>query len=346
MPESFEPRFGPLSANVHPAAATPVRRLWLFVLGVLGIVAGLEILVRCNEPLFEAATHRALAKAAMFDRHPRVDFLLFGTSRTQDGVSPDLISRSLRQIGKAPVDFRGYNAAFTSSSIEALEDQADRFIARPELKWVVFELSDPQIANLPTPWNPPPAATGSIEADLAAILRRVRLVKHREAFVSDNIARLPALLVFGPSLGGWEVKGIDQLSTWLGRKERDAEDFDASIWKPRVFRPDEPKRALDPAMDAIANRLAAISSKYTARGIRVSFASPPLSREWSPARERDVLQPLFAEVARRSGCEVWDFASLDLPQRFFRNSSHLGNVGRAHYSRALAIEGARLLGKL
>jgi hypothetical protein len=47
---------------------------------------------------------------------------------------------------------------------------------------------------------------------------------------------------------------------------------------------------------------------------------------------------MFAEVARRSGCEVWDFSSLALPERFFRNPSHLGDEGRAHFSRALAAE--------
>lgn len=318
MPESFEPSVWSLVLQ-RPSqfryARPAVRRLSIFVLGLVGIVAGLEILVRWNEPLFASATHRALATVAMFDRHARVDFLLFGTSRTQDGVSPYLISRSLQQFGTTLGEFCGYNAAFTSSSIDALEALADRFVARPELRWVVFELSDPQIVNLATSWNSPPQKGGSVEADLASLTCRIQLVKHREAFVSDNIARLPALLVFGPSLAG-EVRGIDQVSTWLGRRERTAEDFDAPIWKPRVIGPYARQMSLEPEMNAIANRLVAISSKYSSRGIRVSSASPPLSREWSLARERDELQPLFTEVARRSGCEVWDFASLDLPNGF------------------------------
>ncbi len=333
-----------MPASAQHSAAGPARILTRFVVGLVVLVACLEALVRRNEPLFASATHRALAKAAMFDRHPQVDFLLFGTSRTQDGVSPDLISRSLSEIAPSLGALRGYNAAFTSSSIDALEALAGRFVSRPELKWVVVELSDPQNLNPPTPWNAPPLAEGTVEAELAEFVRGLRFVKHRAAFVSDNIARLPALLVFGPSLGGWEVKGIDQVATWLGRREQPAVDFDASIWKPTIIQGDAPLQRLDTESSDIAGRYAAIAAKYHAHGIKVAFASPPLSREWTPAPERDSMKPLFAEVARRSGCEVWDFSSLSLPGRFFRNPSHLGDVGRAHYSRALAIESARLLG--
>jgi hypothetical protein len=316
----------------------------MFVAGMLVLGVCVEMWVRNNELLFESATHRALAKAAICDRHPRVDFLLFGTSRTQDGVSPNLISRALAEADSEMGSQRGYNAAFTSSSIDALEAIADRFLVRRELKWVVFEISDPQNSNPPTPWNNTgrDSESPALEARLVRFLEHVRFVRHRAAFVSDNLARLPALLVFAPALGGWEVKGSDQLASWLGHAEAAVEGFRTAEWQPRIFRGEDPTASLNAEVSALADRYAAIARRYRNRGVRVAFASPPLGQDWTPAPERNELKSLFAEVARRSGCEVWDYSSLVLAPGYFRNPSHLGRVGRAHYSHALGHEAARL----
>ena len=53
------------------------------------------------------------------------------------------------------------------------------------------------------------------------------------------------------------------------------------------------------------------------------------------APERKDLQTLFAEVARRSGCEVWDYTAARPPEGLFKDAGHLNREGRAHYSRAL-----------
>ena len=331
-----------VSAPVQTRSSA-ARRLGTFVLGLCLGVAALEGVVRRNDPLFFAASHRALTKAALFDRHPRVDFLFLGTSRIQDGVSPALISRALEEIRPELKGVRGYNAAFTSSSVDALEVLTDRFVSRPELQLIVIELSEPQTWNPPTPWTGSEPDRDTLEGRLASVAREVRFIRHRSAFLSDNLARLPALLVFAPSLGGWEVKGVDQAATWLGRQEPRAEGFEAGLWKPAILRPGGEPISLETAPSSIADRFAAVAARYRARGVAVVFASPPRGQDWSPAPERDSLKGLFAEVARRSGCEVWDFSSLPLPPRFFRNPSHLGNEGRAHFSQALAREAARHL---
>jgi hypothetical protein len=91
----------------------PNRRLVGFLLGLLVMVSAIELGIRCNESLFEAATHRALAKAAIFSRHPRVEVLFLGTSRTQDGVSPELASRAVNETSPELGPVPGFNAAFT-----------------------------------------------------------------------------------------------------------------------------------------------------------------------------------------------------------------------------------------
>jgi hypothetical protein len=329
----------------HQAGMTKSAcRLLYFVFGFLLALGLLELLVRQNAHLFEAASHRALAKAAMFEKHPRVNILFLGTSRTQDGVSPDLVTRALGEIAPKLGEVRGFNAAFTGSSLDSLIAIAPRFGFRPDLRVVVIELSAPQIGNDPTPWEEPKIAPQTIEDKLAAALRSIYFVRYRTAFNSDNLGRLPALLIFGSSMGGWETKGNDQLAAWLGRKEQAAVDFNPALWTPELFTPDAPPTALDSDTDAIATKLVTLIRQFENHGIKVVFTVPPLTRAWfESSPEKDRLRLLFSEIARRGKCEVWNFSTLRLPDSFFRDPSHLGKEGRAHYSRALALQMARVL---
>ena len=87
--------------NHMPVLTQSHRRLLAFVLGLIVFAGLLELGVRRNGLLFSAASHRALAKVAMFERHSRVDILFLGTSRTQDGVSPALIAEAVTKFAPA-----------------------------------------------------------------------------------------------------------------------------------------------------------------------------------------------------------------------------------------------------
>src|SRR4051812_912245 len=60
----------------------PAGRLVWFVVGLLLILAAVEAFERRHETFIAAASHRGLTKVAMFARHPRVDVLFLGSSRT------------------------------------------------------------------------------------------------------------------------------------------------------------------------------------------------------------------------------------------------------------------------
>jgi len=321
----------------------PGRRLATFILGLLTVLVALELLVRRNSLLFEAASHRALAKAAMFEKHPRVSILFLGTSRTNDGVSPDLVTRTIGEVAADLGDVPGFNAAFSGSSLDALVALVPRFGFRPDLRVVVIELSQPQIANQPAPWAESTAAHKTLEDRLADSIRSIEFIRYRTAFRSENLGRLPALLIFGSALGGWETKGTDQIKTWLGRKEPAAVGFEATRWTPELILPTGAPQTLSPTNEVIATELGTLARLFQDHGIKVIFAVPPLAQEVQQAPERNDLKPLFAEVARRGRCEVWNFAALALPRSLFRDVGHLDRTGRAHYSRALGIQLARVL---
>ncbi len=319
-----------------------IRRLVYFVLGLLLAVVALECFVRANSSLFAAASHRALTKVAIFEKHPRVDFLFLGTSRTQDGVSPVLMTRALREISPELGDVPGYNAAFTGSSLDSLIELVPHFGFRRDLKLVIIEVSSPQILNEPAPWKESEIPPVSVEDKLRNAAGNFHFIRYRKAFLSDNLGRLPALLIFPRSLSGWETKGKDQVASWLGREEQSANGFDAKIWTPELCTTASPAQKLDAINDAVANQLVAVARQFQEHGIKVAFAVPPMTRALD-APEKKSMKPLLVEIARRSECEVWNFAPLTLPDHFFRDPSHLGTVGRAHYSKALALQAAHLL---
>jgi hypothetical protein len=324
-------------------SSTPAARLLWFVTGLLLILASVEVFERRHTALIVAASHRGLTKVAMFDRHPRVNLLFLGTSRTQDGVSPDLVTRGLRVIAPELGELPGFNAAFTGSSLGALISLAPRFEGRRDVRVVIIELTDPQIFNEAAPWDEPVRPAVTLEDQLADAAAHARVVRYRKALLAGNLGRLPSVLA-AESLGGWETKGSEQLASWLGRRESPASGFVADRWTPERFGASSAGPPIaDAAVDEVAEQLGALSRRFRGRGIIPVFAVPPLSAGEREAPERQALRTLFAAVARRGLCEVWNFASLDLPDAYFRDASHLNREGRAQYSEALARELARVL---
>lgn len=317
------------------------RLVW-FLTGVVVLLVALEVFERSHSALFAATTHRGLTKVAMFERHPRVSVLFLGTSRTQDGVSPDLATRTLQEIAPELGVLPGFNAAFTGASLGALLSLAPRFEDRRDVRLVVIELSEPQIFNEAAPWDEPQRAAVTLEDRLGDAVQHVAIVRYRKALIGQNLGRLPSLLA-ATSMGGWETKGSEQFAAWMGRREARATGFDPVRWRPDILRPTSPAAPLGEAERDVANQLASLASRFRMHGITPIFAVPPLAAGDLDAPERHDLQALFAEVARRGQCEVWNFAPVQLPDALFRDISHLNREGRAHYSEALAHEIARVL---
>jgi len=312
----------------------PTQRLAAFAVGVLALLGGCELWVRSHEALFRAATHRALAKAALLDRQGPIDVLFVGTSRTQDGVSPRIFSQRLAAIGVAsPV--RAFNLAFTSSSLETLEYLAGRFAAREGLKLVVLELSAPQLKNETPPWEEPSRPPGTWEDGLFERLEKhSRLVAHRKALLGENLIRLPGLILFPRKLDGSEVMLTDQLRKAVDWDSGSRRPDDAESWRPMVLLPD---RTTGGAIESPwVPRMARIARSFAVRGAKVVFVVPPLAPDDGSEERAPMMKKMFAELATASENEVWDFSEPTHPDDFFRGPTHLNDKGRSAFSRALA----------
>jgi hypothetical protein len=322
---------------------SPARRLACFVGGLGLILALLEGAMRWQPGLFEAAAHRALAKAFMFDQHKNVSLLFLGTSRSQDGVSPPLVTRALKELAPELGNQPGFNAAFTGSSLDALASLTPRFASRQGLRFAVIELSGPQTSNGAALLDEDTSDDPGVEGQLSRIASAAKLVRYRKAFVPENFTRLAKMLLFGASLSGWETETRDQWNSWRGKPEAAAEKFDPGLWTPEILDSHGEAQKLSRKNEAICQQLVALAQSYADHGIPLAFAVPPLTAKWKANSESKSLPLLFSEVARRTGCEVWNYSARPIPENFFSNPSHLGPKGRAHYSAALAVQLARRL---
>ena len=328
---------------------TPARRLLLFIGSLAALALALEGFVRAHEAPFAAATNRALAKAALLDAHGPEEVLFFGTSRVQDGVSPQVFSEALGAIPAVPA----FNLAFTSSSLASLEELAKRYEDRPGLRLAFIELSTPQLENGGPVWDEPVPGP-DVEGQLTEwIHAHVRTIAHRQALVSDNVVRLPSLIWFAPALDGSETRLTDQFAAFFGQREGLLEGFEAAEWQPVRWTGSEPlpanpaappRRTLfsfatQQARSQFVERLTRLVEGYRSRGVRIVFVVPPLTVGFKPAEERgDFMKSFFILLAKGSGAEVWDYSGLVLPDRLFRGESHLNRIGRAYFSEALARE--------
>ena len=307
-------------------------RLLRFALGTLTALVAVELAVRVEEPLFAAASHRVLAKAALLDRHGHVEVLFFGTSRTQDGVSPSLVSDELARAGGPRV--RAFNLASTASSLETLDYLAQRFAGRPGLELAVVEVSEPQLVSAALPWLPDAAPRDGEQRLLAWTAARVRLVEHRSFLIGENLARLPALLLLAPRLDGSEVTMADQLAAALGARNAPAPPFDLASWAPTIWTASQ-AAAQSPAPPNL-EALVSLARRLSSGGARVAFVVPPLAPgAHAPEREKP-LRDLFAALAQETHCPVWDYSGIAAPADLFRGETHLAPAGRAQFSRALA----------
>jgi hypothetical protein len=309
------------------------RRLVLFVGGLCAALGGLEWAAQANNELLEALSDRGRIKIAMFAQHSRDQFLFLGSSRMEGAVSPILITRAVGSIAPELGDVHGFNAAYAGANLDALSALIPRIGFTNNLRLVVIEASAAQLAISPAPQEKLQSSVATIEDRLVTVAQHIYIVKHRKAY--GYLGYLPAILIFGPRLGGWETKAKDQIASFRGREEEAAVGFEEQLWTPELFLPSTDPQLLDEQSEKIVARLVTIAQEVQRRGVSVVFVVPPLRGDLV-ALENNVLRPLFAEIARRTHCEVWNFSSQSLPEVFFRDTSHLGDIGRAHFSRALA----------
>ncbi len=312
--------------------APPVKRLLGYALGLVAAFAVVEVGAKHFQPLLVAARHRALFKAALLRRKPPMDVLFFGTSRTGEGLRPSIVAPLMH----AAV----FNLSVQYSSFEILEDLTQTFSHRPGLKQVLLEISASQLGHHPLAWRQPPASL-PIDPDFdsrvfAWLSAHSALVAEREAFVLEGLSRTFAVLLFAPFFDGSEQFGIDYFLALRGHPVPQTNPADAAYFVPVVHQPAPSAPLASAEYEDDAQRYARMARDFASAGVKVAFFVPPSSSEsahWEA-------QPAFQEVVERvsSLCQapVIDFAASPIPNRFFRDPTHLNHQGGTLVSRVIA----------
>ncbi len=326
---------GQLTADAIPRVSSPAVRLMAFVIGLILALGACEALMRAADPVFHAASHRTLTKLAQLGKHGPIEVLFIGTSRTNDGVSPRLFSEALEAERSELSWVHGFNLSSASSSMEIVEWLTQQVAARPGLLLVFIEVSDVQLKSVPLQWEPPQEAPTTLEGRLERIVEsHSRLVANRGLLFSDNVTRLPGLLLFAPALDGSEVLVVDQLKAWMGMRGPRFPAKDLSAWK--VGDGAVLTEAGSPLPGDRLDRLVAVAKAFQDHGVRVVFNVPPLAPELQVPERTSSMHEFLRVLGARSGAEVWDWSGATLPDDIFRGTTHLNPAGRAQFSRVLA----------
>lgn len=295
----------------------------------------LEIFVRKNENVFEGASHRLLAKTANYQNKPHISYVFFGTSRTQDGVAPRLVSRHMQQLKPELQPQIGFNSATMGGSLDDLFQLLPRYLENPELRTVLIEISTPHLGNKP---SLPAANVGdykSFEERISYELQKFAIIKYRLAFRPGTFGTVISLLLFSPIMSGSEVRLTDFIAAWSGKIEPDPQDFHAEIWTPSPIIPNAADISFNQELENQLIKLKDISSKLKNNGIKVIFYVPPASS--APLPERDQLIPFYRELVYRTQADLWDFSSCAIPDKYFKDPTHLNkDEGKSSWSFAIA----------
>lgn len=298
-----------------------MRRLLQLIAVVLGLLLALEVVCRLRQEGLAAVAHRVRFKLALLHARGAVDFVVLGSSRTNDGVKPPLMG-----LGD------GFSAATPSTSLQTLEYFAEGL--GPQ-KRVLVEVSKPTFSDFPMDAVDATPA-GSYEGDpIGAWLQaHSALLQLRRAFAIENLPRVFAL--FFPS----RFDGSEWLRTrFLLESFREADTAppgvsDDAAWVPLAHDLSTPT-ALDADGERVVSGFIRVVATLRKNGAQVVLTAPPVGSGWKGDECIESMNAVRREVARRTGAPFLDFTCAPINDAWFVEGQHLSAQGRAKYSRVL-----------
>ena len=317
------------------------RKPVIYFVVLLAVLASLELAVRMNEQSLLSVQNKVLLKKQMVLLRRPTHVLFLGTSRTQDGVEPRALMKSMTRIDPDSEDVELFNAAATASTMDSLKYFVETILCKEGLKLLVIEVSDPQMMNGPTAFEFNEASVPkNTEEHLQKFLSdHSCLVRHRKLFRLDSLRRIPTLWLSDFSVGT-ELFRRAVLSDLAERIDRDAVAQEAGTgrWKPEAIPPADKLSELKLSEQQIKAVQVYKEIVVVARrsDVEVLFMIPPLRGEWADKEFDPHHQAFYQGLSFETGRTVLATASRGLNPLFFRDDSHLNKMGRTLWSDQLA----------
>lgn len=295
-----------------------VRRFLQLACVVLGLLISLEVLSRVERDGLGAVAHRVRFKLALLRNKGPVDFVVLGSSRSNDGVQPALLNQG-----------RGFLAATPSSSLATLKYFSSNIGAQ---KLVLVELSTPQWDPATLEFDAPPPTDFAGDPLGEWLHGHSELLKVRRAFALENLPRVGGLLV-ASQLDGSEWFRSRFLSNVLPATPPSNVNDDAA-WTP--VEPTRDAALLDADAPRVIDGYVEAIETLRRGGARVVLVSPPLATLWRTDDCTPTRNALRAEVKARVDAPLLDFTCAAVDDRWFLDGQHLSAAGRIRYTKVLA----------
>ncbi len=298
---------------------------------LLVIFIALELLFNTASVIFSNTTSRVRLKSAMFEFRGDTEVLFLGSSRFKDGISPDLYSKHFLEIsGK---NWRSFNGAITGANIERLDYFFNKAIQKKGLKYVVIEVSMPQLSR-----KKEDIIATEKDKDLDAKLsgffaEKSKLIQWRKALRLDNLKNAPAIL-FSDYMQGSELYRQGIVSDLFNDKKTSVNKELLKPWTPLVIAPNTQHMSIDTAdYSVVFNSFKNIMQKAKANKVNVLLVVPPLANNKKKEESHKEVLNLYQKLANVTQQKIYNFALLDISERYFRDKdSHLNKQGRDLFS--------------
>jgi len=319
-----------------------------FLIILVLILLGLELLVRVNGKYFYALSDSMLLNAKILEREPETKILFLGTSRFLDAIDHHLFSKEL--AAHTGIQLKSLNAATTGLQSERLAWFSKVAVANPGLTHVIIEASPPAMGSdgkLDLPGQVPPATNSAengrfpdrFENRLQTwAMEHIALATYRKALRPKTVIKLFVLYtanLMDPNV--WSRKRPLQ-AIFLPVNETVTPEMVSSL-EPVIVDPG-PAPASVPTGESFDN-LKKIADIFQNSKLKVIWVAPPVSVVQVPANHNPNYTNYYQTIANQVGASFYDYAGQGWDEQYLRDPSHLGARGRSVFTKVLAAHLAR-----
>ncbi|MDH5425313.1 MAG: hypothetical protein OEY29_09985 [Gammaproteobacteria bacterium] len=316
----------------------------LYFLILILIFFLIETTIRFNEDSVFALQEKALVKLQMFVLRKQTDIVFIGSSRTQDGIEPDVITHTLGSLNPNLQSINVFNGGSAGSSLDRLAYFADKSLDKPGLKILAVEVSGPQLKDnnwTPSFYSALPATDTEdfLQKKLSEYLYTVR---YRKSFRIDSILRSP-LLFMANSSDGTEVFRRSNIRQWYADSHIELTDDDRAAWQSSILYPKEPAQFSSPLKQPAqkyAEIYLNIAKKAKIKNVKLFLFVPPVTGSVLIEECDNKHRAIYQQVANLTQSPLLLHSCVPLRPAFFYKSDngHLNKIGRTVWSKKISTD--------
>ncbi len=307
-------------------------KLYFLLIGLIFIL--IEIIFSCFSDIFSSTTDRIKLKSAMFDYRKETEILCLGSSRLKAAFSPKIFTKQIKD--QTGVEWSGFNGAITGANIERLEYFFNKAISKKGLKYIILEISKPQLSRKKTDIEAEKKAEDWDSKIASQVEKFSNLIAYRKSIRIDNLKNVPAI-IFSDYLQGSELYKKGAISDLYVNGETEINEATIKLWEPTVYLPSPNTTELITESDILFYTFKKIVAKAKQNNVKLFFTIPPLVNNAKVKETTPKTHQRYQKLANITGHKIYNFSTKNIPELYFRDKdSHFNKKGKYLFSIMLA----------